>query len=225
MVFLEGHITHVRREVKILLAGAEAGEIAGRLERELGSDPPTRIACVYFDSPDGALARRAIESPHDCVKLRAKCYAPDLGRRAGRIVLEVKRERSGVTTKERTWTHRSAARAAMVHAFGQHAAVAPAVATTYARSVYQRVPGWRATLDRDLAFHAASWELLDPDAPPWSEALARPLAIEPAAILELKSGAAELPGWLAALARERSAPYSKFVQAVLRMRGSRSVGA
>jgi hypothetical protein len=222
--FLEGQITHLRREVKVLLPAAEAMTIARRLADELGESPPTRIAAVYFDAPDGALSRRAVESPHECVKLRAKAYTPDLGHAAGRIVLEVKRERNGVTTKERTWTTRAGAREAMTRAFAAWPALRPAVATTYVRSVYQRTAGWRATLDRDLAFHEASWELLERDEP-WCDALRQPFDSEPSAILELKYGASELPRWLAALAAERATPYSKFVQAVLRMNGVRSVGA
>jgi len=223
--FEEGSITLLRREVKALLEPDEADALARRLEDEVGATAPARVVAVYLDGSDGALARRAIAAPQDCVKLRVKCYGPDLDRRAGRVVVEVKRERGGITTKERTWTERGLARRAIPPTYASIAGLAPCVATSYLRTVHQRSQGWRVTLDREVAFHAAGWELFDPEAAPWAAALARPFSTEPRVVLELKYGAPELPAWLEALARSRGAPYSKFTEAVVRIRPFRSLGA
>ncbi len=225
--FAEGPVTHLRRERKIVLAPDEADAIARRLEAEIGADgPPTRVVAVYLDGPGGELARRAMEAPHDCVKVRAKAYHPDRGPHAGRLVLEVKRERAGVTTKERTWVARAGLRDAVARVLGPiFGPLKPVVAASYSRRIFQASASWRATLDREVAFHPAGEALLDPSGHPWHLALGAPYAIERRAILELKCAAEALPGWLADLAAARGSPYSKFAEAMVHARAARSVGA
>lgn len=222
--FAEGDITRLRRELKLLLPSAESERLAGELaERTLPVE--SRIVTVYFDTPDAALARRALEAPGDCVKLRAKAYAPDRSGLPGRAVLEVKRERGGVTSKQRAWLPREEVRRAiereLAPAFG---ALAPAVATSFRRRVFQLCGAWRVTIDEGLAFHAADWRLFERGAPPWAAALPAPFGGEPRAVVELKHGPEGLPEWLAPLAT-RAEPYSKFVAALADVSGSRSLGA
>lgn len=216
MPYSEGPLTRLRREVKVLVGPAEAAALAGRLAEELGAPAVTRVAAVYFDGPGAPLARRALESPRDCVKIRAKAYRPDRSAARGRVVLEVKHERGGVTTKERRWLDRGAVRAALATLHPGAGPLAPLVATSYRRRVFQPCAGWRATLDDGLCFHAAGWELFEEGAPAWPWALGAPLAAEPRAVLELKLGAEEPPAWLRALAASRATPFSKFAEAVAR---------
>lgn len=218
--YAEGPVTRLRREHKVLLAPEEAAELARRLGPWRGL-PPTQVATVYFDAPGAPLAHRARETPGDCVKVRAKAYHPDRSGRPGRVVLELKRERGGVTTKDRTWLAREAVAGALAR-LPVPGPLAPLVATCYRRRVWQPSEGWRVTLDDGLAFHAAGWELLDPRAPPWPAALREPLGAEPRAVLELKLGAGEPPGWLLALAAERAHPYSKFTEAFARAAPART---
>ncbi len=215
--FAEGQLTRLRRETKVLLAPEEVRAVAARLAAELGAPAVSRVAAVYFDGPGAPLARRALASPRDCVKVRAKAYRPDRSAAPGRVVLEVKHERGGVTTKERRWLDRSAVRGALDAARAGAGPLAPVVATSYRRRVFQPCAGWRATLDDELRFHAAGWDLFQESVPAWPGALGPALARERRAVLELKLGAGEPPGWLRDLARARASPYSKFVEALTRI--------
>lgn len=207
--FGDGGITRIRRETKILLDAEEAERIA----RVLGSvvtPYESRVAAVYFDTPDAKLARRAAATPEDCVKVRTKAYDPDLGGEGGRIVLEVKRERGGVTSKERVWLPPERAPAEvqrwLVPSFGP---LAPSVASSYRRRVFQSSPSWRVTIDDDLRFHAADLSLFVPGGPSLAT-LPPAFAAEGRTVLELKHAPGALPKWLAAIGRLRGTPYSKF---------------
>jgi hypothetical protein len=223
--FAENGVTNLRREVKILLDPDEAEPVAAALARFM---PPQecQIVSVYFDSPGGALAQRAASSPEDCVKVRVKSYAPDRSGVPGRVVLEVKRERAGITSKERLWLPladvRDAVASSLAPSFG---ALAPAVATSYRRRVYQTTPHWRVTIDDGLTFHEAGWSLFADDAPPWHGALGPALGAEPRVVVELKFGPDGMPRWLAHLGWTRGTTYSKFAAAVGFGARDRSAGA
>lgn len=216
VTFPEGQLTRLRREVKVLLRPEEAAALLVQLEAELGAPAVSRVSAVYFDGPGTPLARRALDTPRDCVKIRVKAYRPDRSEGRGRVVLEVKHERDGVTTKDRRWLDRGAVRAALASTHLGAGPLAPLVATSYRRRVFQPCAGWRATLDDVLRFHAAGWELFDDGAPQWPRALGAALAAEPQAVLELKLGVEEPPRWLRDLALRRATPYSKFAEAVRR---------
>jgi hypothetical protein len=223
--FAENGVTNLRREVKILLDPDEAESVAVALARLM---PPqeSRVVVVYFDSPDGALAHRASSSPDDCVKVRVKSYAPDRSDVPGRVVLEVKRERAGITSKERIWLPLSVVRedvaSSLAPTFG---ALAPAVATSYRRRVFQASPHWRVTVDDGLTFHQADWSLFADDAPPWHGSLGPALGAEPRTVVELKFGPDGMPRWLARLGWSRGTTYSKFAAAVGLGARDRSAGA
>ncbi|HET8541190.1 MAG TPA: VTC domain-containing protein [Anaeromyxobacter sp.] len=216
--FAEGGVTRIRRETKILLEPEEASRLAGRLAAEI-APYECRVACVYFDSPDGKLARRAATTPDDCVKIRTRSYDPDLGDRPGRVALDVKRERGGITSKDRLWLPPedvpAEVRRALAPTFG---AIAPTVASTYRRRVFQASPEWRATFDDELRFHAAGWSLFAPGTRPSLASLAPPFAGERLVVLELKHAPGALPAWLVELGRARGIAYSKFAA------GSRDAG-
>jgi hypothetical protein len=219
----EDRITALRREVKLLLDPDEAEALAERLA-SLCPPREALVAAVYFDSPSRALARRAVASPWDCVKVRAKAYHPQLGSRE-RAVLEVKRQRGRFTSKTRVWLAPADVPAALPDLLpGGPTDLAPVVATTYRRRAFQPCPDWRVTVDRDLAFHDASWEMFAPDAPDWHAALASPRAREGRAVVELKHRRGVLPAWLAAAVRDRAAAYSKFVAAVTARERDRLAG-
>jgi VTC domain-containing protein len=212
--FAESGVTNVRREVKVLLDPDEADSVAGALARFM---PPeeSRIVAVYFDAPGAPLAQRASATPGDCVKVRVKAYAPDRSAVPGRVVLEVKREHGGITSKERLWLPlgevRDAVASALAPTFG---ALAPQVASSYRRRVYQTTPHWRVTIDDGLTFHRAGWSLFADDAPQWHGGLGPALGAEPRVVVELKFGPDGMPRWLARLAWSRGTTYSKFAAAV-----------
>jgi hypothetical protein len=207
-------LTRVRREIKLILDDDEAGALTTALEHVVGPAMESVIVAVYFDSPSAQLAARLQRTPGDCVKVRAKAYAPDRSAVPGRVVLEVKRERGGLTSKERAWLPPTEVPAAIARwlapSFGP---LAPVLATSYRRRVYQVSPAWRVTLDDGLRFHEVDWSLFAAGAPPWHAALPRAYGGERRLIVELKHGAGELPDWLAELGRHRGTLYSKFAAA------------
>jgi hypothetical protein len=219
VAFAEGKVTKLRREFKLLLSAAQAATLCERLalEEQAGPPSPSSVTSIYFDQPGLPLAGRAISQPGDCVKVRTKEYFPDLQAPAAeaRVVLEVKRERNGLTQKRRVWLPRRE----LAHAFGggqsnllprARGTWLPVLAVTYVRQVFQRCEAWRVTVDRDVAFHAVDRE----QAFAWKrlgrEALGAPLLEEPRVVVEIKHLRAALPRWLASLAQGREHCFSKF---------------
>lgn len=211
--FAEAGITRIRRETKLLVEPEEAERIVAALALRV-APYECRITCVYFDSPDAKLARRAAATPEDCVKVRAKAYDPDLGDRPGCVVLDVKRERAGISSKERRWLApeevAAELRRSLVPAFGP---LAPTIASSYRRRVFQCSPAWRVTVDDDLRFHAADWSAFAAGLRPSRAWLAAPFAVERRTVVELKHSPGALPAWLETLGRARGVPYSKFTAA------------
>jgi hypothetical protein len=227
----EGGITHVRREARLLVDPAEAAAVAARLARELALAPavPTAVTTVYFDGPGLPLARRALVSPTDSIRVRVKEYLPSRAP-PGSVVLDVKRERGAMTTKDRRWISRSKVRSA-VAGEGQRGLppvpelqLAPVAVAAYERRVYQRGDSWRVTVDHGLSFHRASWDLLGEDAPPLRSLLGAPEASVETVVLEVKYLGTDLPEWVGALVL-RAQPYSKFVDAMSRLHVVGAAGA
>ncbi|MFL5355210.1 VTC domain-containing protein [Archangium sp.] len=223
--FAEGEVTKLRREFKLVLGMSEAVALCTRLSASLGGylSPPTRITSVYFDKPGCPLAMRALHTPNDCLKVRTKEYSPDVG--AGgveRVVLEVKRERNGVTQKRRVWVPRSelghvmrgGARLLPLIAGGS---LLPVLAVTYRRHVYQCSQAWRVTVDRDIGFHPVSAELALGETTLSAERLGAPLAVDERVVVEVKHLGKELPEWLSALNPGRKPAYSKFAEGMARV--------
>ncbi|MBJ6763236.1 VTC domain-containing protein [Myxococcaceae bacterium JPH2] len=231
--FAEGEVTRLRREFKLVLEESQVAALHDRLSQEMQgtSSPPTRIVSVYFDKPGCPLALRALRTPEDCLKVRTKEYAPDLG--AGgqeRVVLEVKRERGGVTQKRRLWVPRArlgqavrgGARLLPLIAGGS---LRPVLAVTYQRHVYQAEETWRVTVDRSIGFHAITPEVALGDTALTFERLGAPVARDSRVVVEVKHLGRELPGWLAALQVGGAPAYSKFAEGMARVHAFTAAGA
>ncbi|MBN8231561.1 VTC domain-containing protein [Corallococcus macrosporus] len=230
--FAEGEVTKLRREFKRVLEASEAKAVCSRLSQELGGvlPPPTRIVSVYFDKQGYPLTARALTTPEDCLKVRTKEYSPDVGA-AGRerVVLEVKRERNGLTQKRRVWVPRSELGRAIRGGVSllplfTGGSLSPVLAVTYRRHVYQVSQEWRVTVDRDIGFHAVSPELALSPTALTVERLGLPVWEDSRVVLEVKHLGAELPEWLSALNPGGPAAYSKFAEGMARVHAFASGG-
>lgn len=219
---LEGALTRARREVKLLLSCEEAERLTQQLLTCLDGPPPraTGVVSVYLDTRDRALSRRVLSHPRDCLKLRTKEYAPDVGgSAAARVVLEAKRERRGITSKRRVWLARSdlagAAGPARRGLAGRliRGFVEPVLAVSYDRWVYQPHAHWRVTLDRDVAFHPVCRERALSADKLTAHHLEVPFARSDHTVMEVKfNEVARLPRWLIELAETRRCAFSKFTE-------------
>ncbi|MBN1210000.1 MAG: VTC domain-containing protein [Myxococcaceae bacterium] len=231
--FAEGEITRLRREFKLVLDVKVAAELCARISSELGGGlpTPTRIVSVYFDRPGYPLALRALHTPEDCLKVRTKEYSPDLG--AGgvqRVVLEVKRERHGVTQKRRVWVPRTQLQSVIHRGGGLLPLIAggrlvPVLAVSYRRHVYQATQAWRVTVDRDIGFHAVTPQLALSGMALTAERLGPPVFADRRVVVEVKHLGETLPPWLAALhPGSRRPAYSKFAEGVARVHAFAAAG-
>jgi len=223
--FAEGEVTRLRREFKLVLEARTAAALCTRLSLELeGLWPsPTRIVSVYFDRPGQPLAARAMRTPGDCLKVRTKEYSPDLGASgAARVVLEVKRERRGLTRKRRVWVPRSELGRAL-HGGASllplivGGSLGPVLAVTYTRHVYQSSCAWRVTVDRDIRYHRIVAEQALSQFPLTAERLAPAQWVEPRVVVEVKHLGHALPEWLAALQAGGATAYSKFAEGMTKL--------
>ncbi|MFP2902578.1 VTC domain-containing protein [Corallococcus sp. 4LFB] len=230
--FAEGGVTKLRREFKRVLEASEAKAVCTRLSQELGGvlPPPTRIVSVYFDKPGFPLTHRALSTPEDCLKVRTKEYSPDVGAAGrARVVLEVKRERNGLTQKRRVWVPRAELGRAIRGGVSLLPLIAggslsPVLAVTYRRHVYQVSQEWRVTVDRDIGFHFVSPELALSPMALTVERLGMPAWEDSRVVLEVKHLGAELPEWLSALNPGGPAAYSKFAEGMARVHAFASGG-
>lgn len=223
VVFAEGAVTRSRREFKRVLSPEDAAAQCLRLETELGAPPgSTQITSIYFDRPGLPLAARAQRTPQNCLKVRTKEYAPDVGDPSGnRVVFEVKRERDGLTQKRRAWVRRDELGPRLS---SEGASLLPVVAVTYRRVIYQRDDAWRITVDRDIRYHAVNAALAFGMQKLSPERLDGLLGKEDRVVLEVKHLGAELPSWLEALRGCRWERFSKFAEGVAHLGGKGSGG-
>lgn len=223
--FAEGDVTKLRREFKLILGREHALVLCERLASQLDAPPPppTRISSVYFDKPGYPLTLRSLHTPMDCLKVRTKEYSPDVGACGQeRVVLEVKRERNGLTQKRRVWVPRAelgqvmrgGARLLPLIAGGS---LMPVLAVTYQRHVYQCSQSWRVTVDREIGFHRVTAQLALGETSLSAERLGAPLAMDGRVVVEVKHLGAELPEWLAALNPGRKPAYSKFAEGMAKV--------
>ncbi len=194
--------------------------MALKLFRELGTGAPrpSWITSVYFDRADCPLAKRAVRSPEDCLKIRTKEYYPDhSGGASDRVVFEMKRERNGLTRKQRLWLPRAElAQTLSSGALGRKATrlaggpVVPVLAVTYERQVFQRDDAWRVTMDRDVRYYDVSTAAALQATRLSPKGLGEPTAREMRVVVELKHLGAALPGWLVEVSSAQVTRYSKF---------------
>ena len=226
VAFAEGGITKLRREFKLLVSRDEADALSAALVTEHGGASPvaTEVTSIYFDRPGYPLAERARRTPHDCIKVRTKEYYPDIGQQAApRVVLEVKRERNGLTHKHRVWVPRSRLESVVKQGTVELPAVfgdgplITAVAVTYVRHVYQRTEAWRVTVDRSVEFFRVSEEQAFARTRIGRTELGLALGAEPRVVVEVKHMGAELPEWLQRLGTRQATAYSKFSEGMARL--------
>jgi hypothetical protein len=133
-------------------------------------------------------------------------------------VLEVKREKDGLTHKQRVWISR--ARLAGLIRQGslwkqlpglEPGILLPAVGVTYVRDVFQCAPSWRVTVDRGVAFHHVDAALAFGRRRLRADLLGSPLGRERRAVIEVKHVGYDLPAWLADL-ENAAASFSKFAE-------------
>lgn len=222
----EGEVTRLRREFKLVLDVDVVPELCTRLSAELGGylPRPTSIVSVYFDKPGYPLASRALRTPEDCLKVRTKEYSPDLGADGvQRVVLEVKRERHGLTQKRRVWVPRTQLQSVIRGSAGLLPLIAggslrPVLAVTYQRHVYQSAQSWRVTVDRDIGYHPITPQLALSATTLTADRLEPAVFTDRRVVVEVKHLGAELPAWLAALHPGSGRPaYSKFAEGMARV--------
>jgi hypothetical protein len=225
IAFVEGGVTRLRRELKLVLSPEQALRVCQRLGVELGDPVPTQITSIYFDQRGLPLGMRALRTPNDCVKVRTKEYFPDRGAgQKARVVLEMKRERRGITQKRRIWMPRNelrrvlsqGQRQVLLPLFSLHD-YAPVAAVTYQRQVFQNTERLRITVDAEIQFHPVTLELALGVEPVSRTRLGPPAEREPEVVVELKLAGAELPRWLLRLVTEKGSSYSKFAEAMKRL--------
>jgi hypothetical protein len=182
------------------------------------------IRSLYFDRPDGSLARAALADPLHCTKVRAREYPGD-----DSVWFEVKSRRGRWTRKSRFHLRRSEAAALFG---GCPAAVVPpgggeedheargylqevargalvpiGEVRSFRRTFILKQPQARITLDLDIAYYRPRSHPLSPDGMESPSLLLRREA-EP--VLEVKHGG-ELAPWCEALVSGlRPSTYSKF---------------
>ncbi|XXF75899.1 VTC domain-containing protein [Myxococcaceae bacterium GXIMD 01537] len=223
--FAEDEVTRLRREFKLVLEPEPARALTNRLSLELeGLQPPlTRVVSVYFDKPGWPLAERALRTPEDCLKVRTKEYSPDLGGGGEqRVVLEVKRERNGLTRKRRVWVPRARLKTVLRGGVGLLPLIAgghlqPVLAVTYQRAVYQASEAWRVTVDRTIGYHAITLPLALSDTSLTAERLEPARWVDARVVVEVKHLGAALPEWLARLNPGGRPAYSKFAEGMARV--------
>ncbi|HVG62607.1 MAG TPA: VTC domain-containing protein [Hyalangium sp.] len=222
----EGEVTRLRREFKLVLDLDVVAELCTRLSAELGGclPRPTSIVSVYFDKPGYPLTSRALRTPEDCLKVRTKEYSPDLGADGvQRVVLEVKRERHGLTQKRRVWVPRAQLQSVIRRSAGLLPLIAggslrPVLAVTYQRHVYQSMQSWRVTVDRDIGYHPITSQLALSETTLTAERLEPAVFTDRRVVVEVKHLGAELPAWLAALhSGSRRPAYSKFAEGMAKV--------
>jgi hypothetical protein len=222
----EGEVTRLRREFKLVLDVDVVPQLCTRLSSELGGylPRPTSIVSVYFDKPGYPLTERALRTPEDCLKVRTKEYLPDLGADGvQRVVLEVKRERHGLTQKRRVWVPRTQLQSVIHGGTGLLPLIAggslrPVLAVTYRRHVYQSAQSWRVTVDRDIGYHPVTPRVALSATTLTADRLEPAVFTDRRVVVEVKHLGDVLPAWLAALHPGGRRPaYSKFAEGMAKV--------
>jgi hypothetical protein len=204
-----------------------AEEVSGLPDRILADEREDyAVRTLYFDRPDGSLARKAFEDPFHCTKVRAREYAG-----GSSVWFEVKTRRGRWTRKSRLHLDRPEATRLLdgiaaepsapptgageeeaearrfLRDFSSGDLVPVGVVTARRQTFILKSPQVRITLDRDIAFYRAS---TDPFGTTGGDSEADLLRCEPEPVLEVKH-AGTLPLWCEELiARMRNSTYSKF---------------
>jgi len=227
-------LSRSRVETKYALMAEDVPALTGRIPFDERED--YGVLTMYFDRPDGSLARRAIDHPFHCTKVRTRQYPEDSA-----VWFEVKTRRGCWTRKSRLRLSREdAARlvrgmsASEAETFGPlqdgdgeeeaearlhlrelaEGGLRPLGAVTaYRRTFLVKQDQVRITLDQGIAYHRLGG---DPFSAPGLL-----LRSEPDLVLEVKHGGA-LPPWCRELVSGlRRSRYSKFRNLVLTLAEAR----
>jgi len=208
--------------------GVTAEDVPALLDRIPADEREDYGVCtLYFDRPDGTLARKALEDPLHCTKVRAREYEAN----SPWIWFEVKTREGRWTRKSRLkltrseasrlisrndaagWSSVPAGReedadARLFLEEALHGELVPVGAVyAYRRSFFLKRDLVRITLDLDIAYHRPSPE---PDAP-GTDGMRGPLLWrEPEPILEVKHVGCVPRTCLDLLGRLKPSNYSKF---------------
>lgn len=236
---MDEDLIHERSELKFILPGEETDAIIARVTPS--GAQTGRITTVYFDRPDGLLARGALRFPEANLKIRLREYLTGDGRPCSPFVwIEIKEREGRISLKSRFQLHKRLVASFLrdevelgiiltcqgpsvepqeaIDAVNRIREVAggplvPAGAVSYRRTALQSsAPQARLTIDRDIAYHLATPDLYQRH-PVLDRAALGPVAWrEPSGIVELKFRGSEPPRWCAAPLRgAEPQEYSKFL--------------
>lgn len=210
--------------------GVAAHEVPALIDRIAADElEEYAVLTLYFDRPDGSLARRAMADPLHCIKVRAREYPDDPS-----VWFEVKRRQGSWTRKSRLkLTRPDAARLLRGLSPGEADAFAPlrggdddgaearsrlrdlargelrpvGTVTSFRKTFLLRQAQVRITLDQEIAYYGPCE---NPYQAPGSTASGLLLRREPELVLEVKH-AGVLPPWCRELVSGlRRSRYSKF---------------
>jgi hypothetical protein len=233
-------LTQDRVELKYVALPDEVDGILADL-RALAAQPGFRvdqawITTVYFDLPDGRLARRTLAGGPRTVKVRMREYLPPQGsRESSSVFIEVK-VRDGSTSRKARFPLEKARVAPFFRGQGDPdlaldgsdflaegvrrvrriAGGGPLLAVGAAS--YRRLavegghPRARITLDRQISYHLGSFDLYEESPALDRQALGPPAVEDAGGIAELKFRGPEPPPWGERLLRSLPAvEFSKFL--------------
>lgn len=219
-----------RVETKIRVPGDVATRIVSRLPAS--SERRGDIVTVYLDRPDGLLARRALATPQESIKVRVRDYLDG----SPLVWLEVKERRQGWVHKARLPLPREAVAPVLrgcftpmpscrcedcmralketlsrLGALEQGPWVRVGAVSVRRRTFYFDGAPLRVTLDEDVRYFRLDRDPFDEGLMPTPDVLAPPAHKDSQAILEVKH-AGILPDWWSEVAPpEGDAGPSKFI--------------
>lgn len=215
-------LSRSRVETKYHVAAEDLPALPDRILSDEREDYAVRT--LYFDRPDRSLARKALEDPLHCTKVRAREYAG-----GSSVWFEVKTRQGRWTRKSRLHLHRPEAaqllggsNGASLSAEGNRdeaearrfllevargRLVPIGIVTAFRQTFIVNNPQVRITLDREISYFRPS---PGPYSLPESEPPSGLLRREPEPVLEVKHGG-NLPEWCEELiVGLRNTTYSKF---------------
>jgi len=219
-----------RVETKIRISGDEASRIVSQLPAS--GERRGDIVTVYLDRPDGLLARRALTTPQEAVKVRVRDYMDG----SPLVWLEVKERRQGWVHKARLPLPRESVDAVLrgiltpmpscrcedcmralretltrLSALSQGPWTRVGAVSVRRRTFYFDGAPLRVTLDEDVRYFRLAQDPFAEGRTPTPDVLAPPVHRDPQAILEVKH-AGVLPDWWGDVApTEGDAGPSKFI--------------
>lgn len=229
-------LSRSRVETKYHVAAEDVPALPDRILADEREDYSVRT--LYFDRPDGSLAKKAVDDPFHCTKVRAREY---IG--GSSVWFEVKTRRGRWTRKSRLHLERSEAARLLagnpdasvprvasgeeeaearrfLRAVARGELVPVGIVTALRQTFTVKNPQVRITLDRDIAYFRPPAE---PFGLPEGNSPGDLLLREHEPVLEVKHGG-NLPVWCEELiAGLRNTTYSKFRNLVQSLADPRKV--